>query len=136
MTLNQDELTTALHEALKTADPPCTRFCVTGAEADEHGYHIWHNAIGRGTDEQYIRDNAVLALTTTYLTTKLKAWVERLHKTGEPMDLNAAMAMATGARSERWPFHQVDYGRIARVIIKPEYLAVDAAGWPTGGTLP
>ena len=127
MTLKQEELTEALHEALKTADPPCTRWCVAGAEVDEHGYHLWHNAIGRGTDEQYIRDNAVLALTTTYMTTKLKAWVERLHKTGEPMDLNAAMAMATGGPAMTgWPWRpyrqQIDYGRIAEALIKPEHL--------------
>lgn len=89
--LTQEQLTEALHAALKAAQPPCARSCVAGIEIDGSNVHVWHNGIGDppGAD-QVIYAEAPLGWPVSKLASRLQVWVEGQHR-HEFVDLNAAM---------------------------------------------
>lgn len=149
--LKLEELTEALHAALKECTPACRRFCTAGAEIEDGKYKVWHNGTGsRDTDEQMIYSAKILDLSKDVLATKLRVWVEGCHL-GLPTDLNAAFE-TRGPAMRGWPWRaqitdcvrsedapKIDLGRVARTLIKPEHLALKTpatVNWPTGGLLP
>lgn len=100
--LTQEQLTEALHEGLKAADPPCGKFCTTGAVIDDGRYHIWHNGTGnRHSDEQKVYSTPVLDKTVEQLGKRLAAWFGDLHR-GERSDLNAAWSLIFDEPSGLW----------------------------------
>jgi hypothetical protein len=79
--LKPDELTGALTDALRAVQPPCTTFCVSGAQIDEQRYMIYHNGTGsRDSDCQVVHAPAVLGLSREHLATRLAAWIGALHR--------------------------------------------------------
>ena len=90
--LKQDELTDALHDALKAADPPCGRFCVASVSVDGEHYVAVHNGVGASTTNvQTVIASGVLALSKDGLSAKLRGWINSVHD-ARPLDLNATMA--------------------------------------------
>ena len=102
MTLNQDELTEALHDALKACTPPCGRLCVTGATVADGRYEVFHNGAGsvKG-DHQTVVAEGALKLTKEAFSGRLKAWLDGQHRR-EHVDLNAAMT--SGPAMKGWPW--------------------------------
>lgn len=91
--LSAEQLTGALHDALKACEPPCGCFCVAGAEVtDDKQYLCFHNGVsGRSTDAVVVHAPAVLTMNQADLAICLKAWIGGLH-TGKRLDLNAGKA--------------------------------------------
>jgi hypothetical protein len=90
--LKPDELTAALNDGLRAAQPPCGAFCASGAHIDDARYAVYHNSTGpRSTDCQIVYAKPVLNLSREQLTAKLQQWVERLH-VGVKLDLNEVKA--------------------------------------------
>lgn len=95
--LKPDELTGALHAALKACDPPCKRLCVASARIEDDKYVLAHNGLGdRDSDWQTVYAPGVLGLSKDGLAAKLRPWVEGLHR-GERVDLNAVMSNSCGS---------------------------------------
>lgn len=88
--LGPDDLTGALHDALKSVQPPCGFACTSGATIDDGRYSCFHNGVGSGdSDHQLVHAPAVLGLSREHLTTRLAAWIEACHKRRVPkFDLN------------------------------------------------
>jgi hypothetical protein len=88
--LSQPDLTEALHDGLRAADPKCGRFCTSGAEIEDgNGYRIWHNGTGsRDTADEVVYATAPLAMSVEQLGARVGAWITSIHK-GERMSLNA-----------------------------------------------
>jgi hypothetical protein len=94
--LTPDELKEALHDALKDAQPPCTRFCRAGITLVDGYYEAFHNGTGpvKG-DHQVIVADAPLKFSQAQLSGRLKVWVEGQHRR-EFLDLNAALGATPG----------------------------------------
>jgi hypothetical protein len=88
--LKPDELTAALNDGLRAAQPPCGAFCSAGAQIEEGRYLVFHQSV-RDTDCQAVYATAVLNLSREQLTAKLQAWVEACHKRNR-LDLNEVKA--------------------------------------------
>lgn len=90
--LTQEQLTEALHEGLKHANPPCSRFCTAGAEVvDGERYRFWHNGINRvDGDDQFVYAEAVKNFNAEKLSQRITVWAEGQHRR-ECVDLNAAL---------------------------------------------
>jgi hypothetical protein len=142
MTLNQEQLTEALHTALKAANPPCSRFCTSGAEVlDGERYHIWHNGVGRDTDEQYVDSTATLGHSMESLATKrLQPWVEGLHRAGEKFNLNAAMGETwadlpkPNVKAIAEEFRRVEEAAEAAARAVRDVRGPAMTGWPWSGS--
>lgn len=90
MALTQELLTAAMTDALKLVDPPCSRWCTTGAEIEGDQYTVFHNGTGpASTAAQVVYAQKVLSFLREQLTGWLRKWVESVHQ-HKPFDLNVS----------------------------------------------